>query len=176
MRAAGRHTAPPVILKRVRRPPPDPDSTLQARQPPSAMRPAHLADPAIAAHPSYRPSSIQAQPLPHGAGGPHAKQTVVSRPRRPSTAKRGRGDSRQGSQPAGVAEGRGAIGRARSRIRQGCGWQGPQPESRRVTGHSRKGPQLAGGGCNRKCPQPYPAGTRRESDGVFSRALYHLQA
>ena len=74
------------------------------------------------------------------------KQTVVprSRPRRPSTAKRGRGDSRKGPQLAGVAEGRGAIGRARSRIRQDCGWQDPQPESRRVTGHSRKSPQLAG--------------------------------
>ena len=99
------------------------------------------------------PFSIQAQPLPHGAGGPHAKQTVVSRPCRPSTAKRGRGHSRKGPQPAGGGW-RGAIGRARSRIQQGCGWQGPQPESRRVTGHSRKGPQLAGGGggegCNRK--------------------------
>ena len=41
------------------------------------------------------------------------KQTVVprSRPRRPSTVKRGRGDSRKGPQLAGVAEGRGAIGR-----------------------------------------------------------------
>ena len=213
----------------------------------------HLADPAItvrhATSPPRRPGnrrppvmppfSIQAQPLPHGAGGPHAKRTVVSRPRRPSTAKRGRGDSRKGPQLAGVAEGRGAIGSARSRIRQGCGWQGPlpenlrvtgrswqgpQPESRRVTGHSRKGPQLAGGGCNRKCPQPHPAGLRvagsaagkpasdraqlagaavgrgrrgeglrkrgaqsegpqphpagtcGESGGVFSRALYHLQA
>ena len=139
--------------------PPCDQSTLQTRQPPSAMRPAspcspgnrrlpcgpaHLADPATAARPSCRPSSIQTQPLPHGAGGPHAKQTVVSRPRRPSTAKRGRGDSRKGPQLAGVAEGRGAIGRARSRIRQDCGWQDPQPESRRVTGHSRKSPQLAG--------------------------------
>lgn len=173
MRAAGRHTVPPLILKRVRRPPPDPDSTSQTRQPPSTMRPAslcrpgnrrppcdqpHLAAPAIAVHhatsppcrpgnrrpPVMPPFSIQAQPLPHGAGGPHAKRTVVSRPRRPSTAKRGRGDSRKGPQLAGVAEGRGAIGRARSRIRQDCGWQDPQPESRRVTGHSRKSPQLAG--------------------------------
>lgn len=188
MRAAGRHTVPPLILKRVRRPPPDPDSTSQTRQPPSTMRPAlpcspgnrrppcdqpHLAAPAIAVHhatsppcrpgnrrpPVMPPFSIQAQPLPHGAGGLHAKQTVVSRPRRPSTAKRGRGDSRKGPQLAGVAEGRGAIGRARSRIRQDCGWQDPQPESRRVTGHSRKSPQLAGvaegrdygrEGCNRK--------------------------
>ena len=49
MRAAGRHTVPPLILKRVRRPPPDPDSPLQPRQSPPAMRPAHLADPATAA-------------------------------------------------------------------------------------------------------------------------------
>ena len=169
MRAAGRHTVPPLILKRVRRPPPDPDSTSQTRQPPSTMRPAlpcspgnrrppcdqpHLAAPAIAVHhatsppcrpgnrrpPVMPPFSIQAQPLPHGADGPHAKQTVVSRPRRPSTAKRGRGDSRKGPQLAGVAEGRGRRGKgsrregvaegrdygregcnrkARSRIRQG---------------------------------------------------------
>lgn len=158
MRAAGRHTVPPLILKRVRRPARPGFSlaapataarhatslTLQPRQLPSTMRPAHLADPATAARPSCRPSSIQTQPLPHDAGGLHAKQTVVSRPRRPSTAKRGRGDSRKGPQLAGVAEGRGAIGRARSRIRQDCGWQDPQPESRRVTGHSRKSPQLAG--------------------------------
>lgn len=159
MRAAGRHTAPPG----------DPQAG-----PTAASRPGfHLAGPATSAHhatsppcrpgnrrpPVMPPFSIQAQPLPHGAGGPHAKQTVVSRPRRPSTAKRGRGDSRKGPQLAGVAEGRGAIGRARSRIRQDCGWQDPQPESRRVTGHSRKSPQLAGvaegrdygrEGCNRK--------------------------
>ena len=151
MRAAGRHTVPPLILKRVRRPPPDPDSTSQPRQPPPAMRPAlpcspgnrrppcdqpHLAAPAIAVHhatsppcrpgnrrpPVMPPFSIQAQPLPHGAGGPHAKQTVVSRPRRPSTAKRGRGDSRKGPQLAGgglrregVAEGRGCRGKGSRR-------------------------------------------------------------
>ena len=45
MRAAGRHTVPPLILKRVRRPPPDPDSTSQTRQPPSTMRPASLCRP-----------------------------------------------------------------------------------------------------------------------------------
>ena len=118
--------------------------TLQPRQLPSTMRPASPCRPGNRRPPVMPPFSIQAQPLPHGAGGPHAKQTVVSRPRRPSTAKRGRGDSRKGPQLAGVAEGRGAIGRARSRIRQDCGWQDPQPESRRVTGHSRKSPQLAG--------------------------------
>ena len=153
MRAAGRHTVPPLILKRVRRPPPDPDSTSQTRQPPSTMRPAlpcspgnrrppcdqpHLAAPAIAVHhatsppcrpgnrrpPVMPPFSIQAQPLPHGAGGPYAKQTVVSRPRRPSTAKRGRGDSRKGPQLAGgVAEGRGSRGKGsqRERVAEGRG-------------------------------------------------------
>ena len=95
----------------------------------------HLAAPAIAVHhatsppcrpgnrrpPVMPPFSIQAQPLPHGAGGPHAKQTVVSRPRRPSTAKRGRGDSRKGPQLAGglrregVAEGRGCRGKGLQR-------------------------------------------------------------
>lgn len=208
MRAAGRHTVPPLILKRVRRPPPDPDSTSQTRQPPSTMRPAlpcspgnrrppcdqpHLAAPAIAVRhatsppcrpgnrrpPVMPPFSIQAQPLPHGAGGPHAKQTVVSRPRRPSTAKRGRGDSRKGPQLAGVAEGRGAIGRARSRIRQGCGWQDPQPESRRVTGtagraRSQQGSRKGGGAIGRPA-----AVSGRDPQGVrqsFSQALYHLQA
>ena len=115
----------------------------------------HLAAPAIAVHhatsppcspgnrrpPVMPPFSIQAQPLPHGADGPHAKQTVVSRPRRPSTAKRNRGASgRARSWQGGVAEGRGRGGKgsrregvaegrdygregcnrkARSRIRQG---------------------------------------------------------
>lgn len=111
MRAAGRHTVPPLILKRVRRPPPDPDSTSQPRQSPHAMRTSPPCRPGNRRPPVMPPFSIQAQPLPHGAGGPHAKQTVVSRPRRPSTAKRGRGDSRKGPQLAGVAEGRGAIGR-----------------------------------------------------------------
>ena len=217
MRAAGRHTVPPLILKRVRRPPPDPDSplqprqsppvmrpahladpatavrhatslTLQTRQPPSAMRPAHLADPATAARhatsltlqprqsppamrtsppcrpgnrrpPVMPPFSIQVQPLPHGAGGPHAKQTVVSRPRRPSTAKRGRGDSRKGPQLAGgglrregVAEGRGSRGK----------------------GSRREGTTEGRGAIGRPA-----AVSGRDPQGVrqsFSQALYHLQA
>ena len=176
MRAAGRHTVPPLILKRVRRPPPDPDSTSQTRQPPSTMRPAlpcrpgnrrppcdqpHLAAPAIAACHADQPTLQTRQPPParHAALPPYRPnrcRTTQAVPRKtdgcstftalppPSTAKRNRGDSRKGPQLAGVAEGRGAIGRARSRIRQDCGWQDPQPESRRVTGHSRKSPQLAG--------------------------------
>ena len=183
MRTAGRHTVPPLILKRVRRPPPDPDSTSQTRQPPSTMRPAslcrpgnrrppcdqpHLAAPAIAVHhatsppcrpgnrrpPVMPPFSIQAQPLPHGAGGPHAKQTVVSRPRRPSTAKRGRGDSRKGPQLAGGGLRREGVAEGRGRGGEG---------SRR-------------GGVQSEGPQPYPAWACGESGGVFSRALYHLQA
>lgn len=118
MRAAGRHTVPPLILKRVRRPPPDPDSTSQTRQPPSTRHAALLHTGPTAA--ARRRRSL-------------VKQTVVprSRPRRPSTAKRGRGDSRKGPQLAGgglrregVAEGRdygreGCNRKARSRIRQG---------------------------------------------------------
>lgn len=121
MRTADRHTVPPG----------DPQAG-----PTAASRPGfHLAGPATsvrhATSPPCRPGnrrppvmppfSIQAQPLPHGAGGPHAKQTVVSRPRRPSTAKRGRGDSRKGPQLAGglrregVAEGRGCRGKGSRR-------------------------------------------------------------
>ena len=97
--------------------------TLQPRQSPPAMRTSPPCRPGNRRPPVMPPFSIQAQPLPHGAGGPHAKQTVVSRPRRPSTAKRGRGDSRKGPQLAGggcggkgsrregTTEGRGAIGR-----------------------------------------------------------------
>lgn len=146
MRAAGRHTVPPLILKRVRRPPPDPDSTSQTRQPPSTMRPSSLCRPGNR-RPPVMPPFLHTDPTAAARRRRSlVKQTVVprSRPRRPSTAKRGRGDSRKGPQLAGIAEGRGAIGRARSRIRQDCGWQDPQPESRRVTGHSRKSPQLAG--------------------------------
>ena len=100
----------------------------------------HLAAPAIAVHhatsppcrpvnrrpPVMPPFSIQVQPLPHGAGGPHAKQTVVSRPRRPSTAKRGRGDSRKDPQLAGVAEGRGRRGKGSRRegVAEGRGSRG----------------------------------------------------
>lgn len=135
MRAAGRHTVPPLILKRVRRPPPDPDSTSQARQPPSTMRPAHLADPATAVRPSCRPS-------PYRPNRCRTAQAVLTRSRRlfhgpaappqpkgaEGTAERarswqgggaeGRGSRGKGLQREGVAEGRGAIGRARSRIRQ----------------------------------------------------------
>lgn len=88
MRAAGRHTVPPLILKRVRRPPPDPDSTSQTRQPPSTMRPAslcrpgnrrppcdqpHLAAPAIAACHADQPTLQTRQPPParHAALPPY---------------------------------------------------------------------------------------------------------
>ncbi len=158
MRAAGRHTVPPLILKRVRRPPPDPDSPLQPRQSPPAMRPASLCRPGNCRPPVMPPFSIQAQPLPHGAGGPHAKRTVVSRPRRPSTAKRGRGDSRKGPQLAGglrregVAEGRGCRGKGSRRggVAEGRGAIG-RPAA--VSGRD-------------------PQGVRQS----FSQALYHLQA
>ena len=158
--------------------------TLQPRQSPSTMRPAHLADPATAARhatsltlqPRQSPPAMRTSPPcrpgnrrppvmpPFLHTDPTAaarrrrslvKQTVVprSRPCRPSTAKRGRGDSRKGPQLAGglrregVAEGRGCRGKG----------------SRR-------------GGVQSEGPQPYPAWACGESGGVFSRALYHLQA
>ena len=184
MRAAGRHTVPPLILKRVRRPPPDPDSTSQTRQPPSTMRPAslcrpgnrrppcdqpHLAAPAIAACHADQPTLQTRQPPParHAALPPYRPnrcRTTQAVPRKtdgcstftalppPSTAKRNRG----------------ASGRARS-------WQ----ESRRegvAEGRGRGGKGLRKGGVQSEGPQPYPAWACGESGGVFSRALYHLQA
>lgn len=124
------------------------------------MRPAHLADPATAVRPSCRPS-------PYRPNRCRTAQTVPTRSRRlfhgpaappqpkgaEGTAERARswqgGCGGKGLQREGVAEGRdygreGCNRKARSRIRQDCGWQDPQPESRRVTGHSRKSPQLAG--------------------------------
>ena len=94
--------------------------TLQPRQSPPAMRTSPPCRPGNRRPPVMPPFSIQAQPLPHGAGGPHAKQTVVSRPRRPSTAKRNRGASGrarswQGSRREGVAEGRGCRGKGLQR-------------------------------------------------------------
>lgn len=81
-----------------------------------------------------------------------------------------------------VGRGRGGEGRnrkAHSRIRQGCEWQGPLPESLRVTGHSRKGPQLAGVAEGRGTIGRPAAVSGRDPQGVrqsFSQALYLLQA
>lgn len=132
MRAAGRHTVPPLILKRVRRPPPDPDSTSQTRQPPSTMRPAHLADPATAVRPSCRPSPYRpnrcrtaqavpmrsgrlfhgpaAPPQPKGAEGTAERARSWQGSRRGGVAE-GRGRGGKGSRREGTTEGRGAIGR-----------------------------------------------------------------
>lgn len=106
MRAAGRHTAPPVIHKRVRRPPPDPDSPLQPRQPPPARHAALL----------------------------HTGPTAAARRRRSSREADGcftappplHSQKGQRGQPKGSAVGRGRGGE----------------------------------GCNRKSPQPHPAGLR----------------
>lgn len=137
MRTAGRHTVPPLILKRVRRPArpgfslADPTNTarhatsltLQPRQLPFTMRPAHLADPATAVRPSCRPS-------PYRPNRCRTAQAVLTRSRRlfhgpaappqpkgaEGTAERARswqggGCGGKGLQREGVAEGRGAIGR-----------------------------------------------------------------
>ena len=207
MRAAGRHTVPPLILKRVRRPPPDPDSTSQTRQPPSTMRPAslcrpgnrrppcdqpHLAAPAIAVHhatsPPCRPGNCRPPcDQPHLAAPAiaacHADQPTLQTRQPPSArhaallhtgptaAARRRRSSReadgcftappplhsqkgQRGQPKGPAVGRGGV----------------------AEGRGRGGKGLRKGGVQSEGPQPYPAWACGESGGVFSRALYHLQA
>ena len=213
MRAAGRHTVPPLILKRVRRPPPDPDSTSQTRQPPSTMRPAslcrpgnrrppcdqpHLAAPAIAVHhatsPPCRPGNRRPPcDQPHLAAPAiaacHADQpTLQTRqppparhaalpPYRPNRCRTTQAVPRKTDgcstftalpPPSTAKRNRGASGRARS-------WQ----ESRRegvAEGRGRGGKGLRKGGVQSEGPQPYPAWACGESGGVFSRALYHLQA
>lgn len=205
MRAAGRHTVPPLILKRVRRPPPDPDSTSQTRQPPSTMRPAslcrpgnrrppcdqpHLADPAIAVHhatsPPCRPGNRRPPVMPpflHTDPTAAArrrrslvKQTVVprSRPCRPPPQPKGIEGQPKG--PA-VGRGRGGKGLQREGVAEGRGRGGEGSQREGVAeGRGRGGKGLRKGGVQSEGPQPYPAWACGESGGVFSRALYHLQA
>ena len=178
MRAAGRHTVPPLILKRVRRPPPDPDSTSQTRQPPSTMRPAlpcspgnrrppcdqpHLAAPAIAACHADQPTLQTRQPpSARHAALLHTGPTAAARRRRSSREADGcftappplHSQKGQRGQPKGPAVGRGGVAEGKGRGGKG---------SRR-------------GGVQSEGPQPYPAWACGESGGVFSRALYHLQA
>ena len=224
MRTADRHTVPPLILKRVRRPPPDPDSTSQTRQPPSTMRPAslcrpgnrrppcdqpHLAAPAIAVHhatsPPCRPGNRrppcdqphlaapaiaachadqptlqtrQPPPARHAALPPYRPnrcRTTQAVPRKtdgcstftaPPPLHSQKGQRGQPKGPAvgrGVAEGRGSRGKGLQR--EGV-----------AEGRGRGGKGLRKGGVQSEGPQPYPAWACGESGGVFSRALYHLQA
>ena len=174
MRAAGRHTVPPLILKRVRRPPPDPDSTSQTRQPPSTMRPAslcrpgnrrppcdqpHLAAPAIAACHADQPTLQTRQPPParHAALPPY-------RPNRCRTTQ--------------------AVPRKTDGCSTFTALPPPPPQPKGIEGHpegpavgrGRGGKGLRKGGVQSEGPQPYPAWACGESGGVFSRALYHLQA
>ena len=195
MRTADRHTVPPLILKRVRRPPPDPDSTSQTRQPPSTMRPAslcrpgnrrppcdqpHLAAPAIAACHADQPTLQTRQPPParHAALPPYRPnrcRTTQAVPRKtdgcstftaPPPLHSQKGQRGQPKGPAvgrGVAEGRGSRGKGLQR--EGV-----------AEGRGRGGKGLRKGGVQSEGPQPYPAWACGESGGVFSRALYHLQA
>ena len=174
MRAAGRHTVPPLILKRVRRPPPDPDSTSQTRQPPPAMRPASPCSPGNRRPPCDQPTLQPRQPPParHAALPPYRPnrcRTTQAVPRKtdgcstftalppPSTAKRNRGASGrarswQGSRRGGVAEGRGRGGK----------------------GSRREGTTEGRGAIGRPATV-----SGRDPQGVrqsFSQALYHLQA
>lgn len=135
MRTADRHTVPPLILKRVRRPPPDPDSTSQTRQPPSTMRPASLCRPGNRRPPCDQPTLQTRQPpSARHAALLHTGPTAVARRRRSPCEADGcftappplHSQKGQRGQPKGPAAGRGRGGEGR----------------------------------NRKSPQPYPAGLR----------------
>ena len=147
MRAAGRHTVPPLILKRVRRPArpgfslADPTNTarhatsltLQTRQPPPAMRPAppcspgnrrlpcgpaHLADPATAVRPSCRPS-------PYRPNRCRTAQTVPTRSRRlfhgPAAPPQPKGAERTAERARSWQGGCGGKGLQREGVAEGRG-------------------------------------------------------
>ena len=152
MRAAGRHTVPPLILKRVRRPPPDPDSTSQTRQPPSTMRPASLCRPG-----NRRPPCDQ----PHLAAPAIAVHHATSPPCRP-------GNRRPPVMPPFLhTDPTAAARRRRSLVKQTVVPRSrpcrPPPQPKGIEGHP-EGPAVGRGrggeGRNRKSPQPYPAGLR----------------
>ncbi len=161
MRAAGRHTAPPVIHKRVRRPPPDPDSPLQPRQSPPAMRTSppcrpgnrrppcdqpHLAAPAIAACHADQPTLQTRQPpSARHAALLHTGPTAAARRRRSSREADGcftappplHSQKGQRGQPKGPAVGRGGVRRegvaeGRDYGREGC--------NRKARSRIRQGP------------------------------------
>ena len=189
MRAAGRHTVPPLILKRVRRPPPDPDSTSQTRQPPSTMRPAspcrpgnrrppcdqpHLAAPAIAVHhatsPPCRPGNRRPPVMPPFL---HTDPTAAARRRRSLVKQTVVPRSRPCRPPPQPKGAEGTAERARS-------WQGSQRggvaegRGRRGKGSRREG--VAEGrdygreGCNRKARSRIRHGPA-ESLAEFFRGL-----
>lgn len=117
MRAAGRHTVPPLILKRVRRPPPDPDSPLQPRQSPPAMRTSPPCRPGNR-RPPVMPPFLHTDPTAAARRRRSlVKQTVVprSRPCRPPPQPKG-----IEGHPEGPAVGRGRRGEGRNR-------KSPQP-------------------------------------------------
>ena len=150
----------------------------------------HLAAPAIAVHhatsPPCRPGNRRPPVMPpflHTDPTAAArrrrslvKQTVVprSRPRRPSTAKRGRGDSRKGPQLAGglrregVAEGRGRGGKGSRRegVAEGRGRGGKGLRK----GGTTEGRDYGGEGCNRKARSRIRHGPA-ESLAEFFRGL-----
>ena len=147
MRTADRHTVPPgdpqagPTARPTRILPCSPGN----RRPPCDQPTLQTRQPPPAHHaalPPYRPNRCRTtQAVPRKTDG---CSTFTALPP-PSTAKRNRG----------------ASGRARS-------WQ----ESRRggvAEGRGRGGKGLRKGGVQSEGPQPYPAGTRRESDRVFRR-------
>ena len=198
MRAAGRHTVPPLILKRVRRPArpgfslADPTNTarhatsltLQPRQPPPAMRPASPCSPGNCRPPCDQPTLQTRQPpSARHAALLHTGPTAAARRRRSSREADGcftappplHSQKGQRGQPKGPAAGRGRGGEGRNRKSPQ-----PYPAGLRVAGsaagRARNWQGSRRGGVQSEGPQPYPAWACGESGGVFSRALYHLQA
>ena len=218
MRAAGRHTAPPVIHKRVRRPPPDPDSPLQPRQSPPAMRPVHLADPATAVRHAtsltlqtrHPPSAMRPAHLADPATAARHATSLTLQPRQSPPAMRTSPPCRPGNRRPPVmppflhTDPTAAARRRRSLVKQTVVPRSrpcrPPPQPKGIEGHpegpavgrgrrgegsrrggvaegrGRGGKGLRKGGVQSEGPQPYPAWACGESGGVFSHALYHLQA
>ena len=208
MRTAGRHTVPPLILKRVRRPPPDPDSPLQTRQSPPAMRPAHLADPATAVRhatsltlqPRQSPSTMRPAHLADPATAARHATSLTLQPRQSPPAMRTSPPCRPGNRRPPVmppflhTDPTAAARRRRSLVKQTVVPRSrpcrPPPQPKGIEGHPEgpavgrgvaegrgsRGKGSRRGGVQSEGPQPYPAWACGESGGVFSRALYHLQA
>ena len=201
MRTAGRHTVPPLILKRVRRPPPDPDSPLQTRQTPPAMRPAHHAYPATAVRhatsltlqPRQSPSTMRPAHLADPATAARHATSLTLQPRQSPPAMRTSPPCRPGNRRPPVmppflhTDPTAAARRRRSLVKQTVVPRSrpcrPPPQPKGIEGHpegpavgrgvaegrGRGGKGLRKGGVQSEGPQPYPAGTRRESDRVFRR-------
>ena len=158
------HATSPPCRPGNRRPPCD-QPTLQPRQPPPAMRPASPCSPGNCRPPCDQPTLQTRQPpSARHAALLHTGPTAAARRRRSSREADGcftappplHSQKGQRGQPKGpaVGRGRGGEGSRREGVAEGRG---------------RGGKGLRKGGVQSEGPQPYPAGTRRESDRVFRR-------